>query len=121
MVFHVQPILRTLFVLALALTLTIALLPMAGPSVGDGDKVQHFFAFYALALLGGVAFPHRRRLPWLILGLSAFGALIEVLQAVTPFGRSCDMMDWVADNLGLGAAYTPLLLGAWRSLTQSRQ
>lgn len=121
MVFHVQPVLRTLFFLALATTLTVALLPMAGPSVGNGDKVQHFFAFYALALLGGGAFPHRRRLLWLVVGLSAFGALIEVLQAATPFGRSCDVMDWVADNLGLGAAYAPLLLGGWRRLAQSRQ
>jgi VanZ family protein len=90
--------------------LTIAILwPLeAPPPVPEGaDKLVHFIAFVALA------FPLARTgrfgvIPVLI-GASAFGATIELIQPT--FNRSAELSDWVADTLGvligigLGLAY----------------
>jgi VanZ family protein len=80
--------------------LTIAMLwPLeAPPPVPEGsDKLVHFIAFAALA------FPLARTgrfgvIPVLI-GASAFGAIIELIQPT--FNRSAELSDWVADTLGV--------------------
>ena len=79
--------------------LTIAMLwPLeAPPPAPEGsDKLVHFIAFAALA------FPLARTgrfgvIPVLI-GASAFGAIIELIQPT--FNRSAELSDWVADTLG---------------------
>ena len=95
---------------AVTAALTIAMLwPLeAPPPAPEGsDKLVHFMAFAALA------FPLARTgrfgvIPVLI-GASAFGALIELIQPT--FNRSAELSDWVADTLGvligigLGLAY----------------
>jgi hypothetical protein len=53
-----------------------------------------------LAALGSVAFP-RMRLLFLGLWLSAFGALIEVVQAIPALHRDSDVMDWLADSAAI--------------------
>lgn len=113
---HAQPLLRWAFTLALVVVLAVALYPLAGESSGNADKVQHFAVFYVLTLLGAAAFPRRKALIWLILGLSAYGAVIEVLQPLPPFGRDRDVLDWVADNAGITLALLPLLVARWRAL-----
>lgn len=109
-----QTALRAAFFIAATVTLVLALAPTAGPTIGNADKVQHFLAFYVLTLAGAAAFRSRRSLRWLTAGMAFYGALIEVLQAVTPFGRSPDIKDWLVDLLGISAVVAPLLLGAWR-------
>ena len=111
---HAQPLLRLAFVLALLVILAAALMPMVGDPSGNGDKVQHFAAFYALTLLGAAAFTGRKALTWLIVGLSAYGALIEILQPLPVFGRDRDVFDWVADNIGIALALAPFLVAGWR-------
>ena len=77
------------------------------PSPEGADKLAHFMAFVALA------FPLARTgrfgvIPVLI-GASAFGATIELIQPT--FNRSAELSDWIADTLGvligisLGLAY----------------
>ena len=112
---YAQPLLRCAFSLALVAVLAVALYPLAGESSGNTDKVLHFAVFYVLALFGAAAFPRRKALVWLILGLSASGALIEVLQPLPPFGRDRDLLDWVADNAGITLALLPLLVARWRA------
>ena len=95
---------------AVTTVLTVAMLwPLeAPPPAPEGsDKLVHFIAFAALA------FPLARTgrfgvIPVLI-GASAFGAIIELIQPT--FNRSTELSDWVADTLGvligigLGLAY----------------
>jgi hypothetical protein len=79
------------------------------------DKAEHFIAFYVLTGLAVAAFP--RRNPAIIAGsLSAFGALIEVVQGTPMVHRDMDFWDWVADSAAIGAALAPMLLVWWRGL-----
>ena len=90
---------QALFWAAALFALVMALLPHPPRVPGDpSDKVQHMIAFATLGLLGGLAFP-RVRTRWLILALSLFGALIEVLQAIPVLHRDSDPLDWLADTI----------------------
>ena len=83
-----------------ALTLTIAMLwPMEAPQPAPegSDKLVHLAAFAALAF--PLARTGRIGLLPVLLGASAFGGLIELIQP--HFNRSADLYDWVADTLGV--------------------
>jgi VanZ family protein len=56
------------------------------------------FAFSVLAWLGCKAFPHR--VGGVLIGLLAYGGLIEILQSLTP-DRLAEWNDWFADMVGL--------------------
>ena len=102
-----------LFWLALAVAVTMALLPHppALPIDGFGDKFEHMLAFSTLTALGLLAFP---RQPMLRLAerLSFVGALIEVCQSIPALHRDCDIRDWVADTLAILAVVA--IAAAWR-------
>lgn len=67
------------------------------------DKANHSLAFLALTVTACLAFPRPGRGVWLVmLGLLAFGAAIEVVQAFVP-GRSCEWEDLLADSVGIAA------------------
>jgi hypothetical protein len=84
------------------------------------DKAEHFIAFYALTGLGVAAFPRGR--VWIVAaGLSAFGALIEIVQGTPLVHRDMDFWDWVADTLAISAALAPMLLVWWRGQVASGQ
>ena len=67
------------------------------PSTG-WDKNNHMLAFAVLAVLGLWGYPGRMVL--LLLGLLAYGGLIEVLQSFTP-DRFAEWADLLADVVGL--------------------
>src|SRR5947209_20603936 len=75
------------------------------------DKVQHIIAFATLAALGSFAYP-RIALLRLLAGLSLFGALIEVVQAIPALQRDSDIWDWVADTCAVAAVLA--LVWLWR-------
>lgn len=79
------------------------------------DKAEHFAAFYVLTWLAAAAFP-RSRLMVIGIGLSGFGALLELVQAIPALGRDCDYKDWIADTAGILATWAPMLLIWWRKL-----
>ena len=84
----------------LAITLSVAMLwPLeAPPPAPEGsDKLVHFIAFAALAF--PLARTGRLGLVAVLIGASAFGGLIELIQP--SFNRSADMGDWVADTVGV--------------------
>jgi len=84
------------------------------------DKAEHFFAFYALTGLAVAGFPRGRL--WIIAGsLSAFGALIEIVQGLPIVHRDRDFWDWVADSIAIIAALSPMLLVWWRGAVRSGQ
>ena len=76
------------------------------------DKVQHIIAFATLATLGSFAYP-RITLPKLLAGLSLFGALIEIVQAIPALHRDSDVLDWIADTVAV--AVVLLVVRWWRS------
>jgi hypothetical protein len=84
---------------AAALVLVMALLP-APPRAPIGDKAQHMVAFAVLASLASNAY-FRSSLVKIGVGLAAFGAVIELLQAIPALGRNASAMDWAADCAAL--------------------
>src|ERR1700761_9151525 len=76
--------------------------PRSGAHLFPWDKADHFSAFFAITTAGIVAFP-RVRLVWIALVVSAAGAAIELVQGLSWVGRDCDVWDWVAENVAIGA------------------
>jgi VanZ family protein len=78
------------------------------------DKVIHFVAFFALAMLGGRAALKRGRVltgSWIAawtLVYALYAAVDEGLQSLV--GRTCDVRDWLFDVLGVGLAMAILAL-----------
>ena len=64
------------------------------------DKIEHIVAFATLTLLATFAYP-RTALLRVFAGLSLFGALIEVVQAIPALQRDSDVKDWVADTIAV--------------------
>ena len=79
------------------------------------DKAEHFAAFYILTLMAMTAFP-RRSLILIAAALSAFGASVELVQALPIVNRDCDFWDWVADTVAVAAALVPVTLVWWRTV-----
>ncbi|HEV2567053.1 VanZ family protein [Sphingomonas sp.] len=109
---------RTLFIalfwFAVLATLYVTLRPIT-VTVPGSDKTQHAITFGVLMGLAGLAYA-RTHLLKLAVALSAFGALIELVQPY--FGRSRDVRDWIADSIGI--AVVLVLLWAWRRWTSVR-
>lgn len=72
------------------------------PNLGTNDRFEHTTAWFVLTVTGFVLAPRRRlAIPAFAL---AYGAAIEVAQAVTPFGRHGDLRDLAADAVGVTLA-----------------
>lgn len=92
----------------LVLSLIIAVLTLA-PLNTDGphgtDKLYHVLAFASLAFPLPLVRP--RLTLWVVLGVVAYGGLIEAVQPL--FGRHAEWADVVADSvgavIGAGAGY----------------
>lgn len=102
---------------ALLFTLVMALLPHPPELPAASDKVQHAAAFATLAALAALAYQSKGKL-WLLAALSAFGALIEILQAIPALHRDCDALDWVTDTT---AAALVLALLWWARKTRANR
>ena len=111
--------LQLAFWAALVFTFVAAVMPARNaPQLFPWDKAEHFAAFYVLTVLAAAAFPQRRLLLLAVL-LSAFGALIELVQALPIVNRDADLWDWVADTIAIAAALLPLALIQWRAWFRS--
>ena len=101
---------RAIFWAAAAFAFVMAIIPQPPQLPGSpSDKVQHIAAFAVLAALSAAAY-RSASLITLLAGLSVFGAVIEVLQAIPALNRDSDPVDWLADTIAAG-----LVLGlvAW--------
>lgn len=102
---------RWLFALCALSVLVLSLLPPATPLPSTGwDKSNHLLGFAVLGWLGLRAYP--RHVAAVLVGVVAYGGLIEVLQSFTP-DRFADWIDLVADALGVGMGYA-----VWRLETR---
>jgi hypothetical protein len=112
---------RLVFLAALIFTFYSAVIPPAHAlQLTPWDKATHFIAFYVLAGLAVAAFP-RQNLFAVAALLSAFGALIEIVQGLAIVGRDRDFWDWVADTIAIACALAPMLLPWWRRQVSSGQ
>jgi VanZ family protein len=71
------------------------------PGIELWDKLQHVLAYLILAVTGAVAFPGRRSLPWLAVGLLILGCVLEAIQAFIP-SRTASFDDAIANAIGVG-------------------
>jgi VanZ family protein len=102
------------FVVCAVAVLVLALMSTPPPAITTGwDKSNHLMAFGVMTWLGCKALPHRG-VP-LLLGLLAYGALIEILQSYTP-NRSAEWVDLLADGFGIAIGW----LLSWKNLGKVR-
>lgn len=95
---------RAAFWVAALVAFVLAALPHPPSLPGDPpDKVNHVIAFAVLGILGTLGYP--RVGPWrMLLGLAAFGAVIEIVQLIPALHRDGDILDLCADILAASAA-----------------
>ena len=78
------------------------------PDLGFSDKIQHFGAFFVLAILLNLALIYQRKSYFLfknaiistIIITMSYGAIDEIHQLFIS-GRSADIRDWLADSSGV--------------------
>ena len=104
---------RVTFWTAACFAFVMAILPHPPEMPGQpNDKVQHIVAFATLAALSAFAYPRSGFLK-LLGGLSLFGALIELVQAIPALHRDSDIVDWLADTAAV--AVVLLCVRWWRA------
>jgi VanZ family protein len=92
-------ILRLTFWSAAVFAFVMAIVPHPPELPGaPSDKIQHIMAFLVLAGLAASAYPRSSPL-MLGVGLSLFGALIELVQYIPSLHRDSDPADWIADTI----------------------
>ena len=106
-------ILRTAFLIVLAIVTVLALYPrlqLPDPSALQGyfDKIGHVLAFVALAFLGASAWPRQRSL---IGGLVCFAVILELSRWFSA-GREVHVADALANLVGLATGLGLVMM--WR-------
>lgn len=89
------------------------------PTLG-WDKLNHAAAFMTMAFCGHFAFRERPRASfWVVFLLMALGLAIELVQLGVP-GRDADVMDLLADGIGLASGLV-LAMGLARRLDRRKR
>jgi VanZ family protein len=101
---------------AMVLYITVSCLEPARyvPNLHLWDKAEHSLAFFGMTVwFGGLS--RRSRYPVVALLMAALGGGIEIAQGTMGLGRDMDVMDFVADSIGITVALILLYLGlgAW--------
>lgn len=92
---------RLLLLLVLVAITVLALIPQTEvPVTTLWDKADHALAFLVLGVLAQWAFPAARFVPLIAPALIGYGALLEILQTLTPT-RVGSFADLVADLIGV--------------------
>lgn len=112
---------RMIFWSAALFAFVMAVVPHPPELPGEpSDKIQHMAAFATLGLLGAWAYAGASLLR-LLVGLSAFGALIEFVQAIPALHRDSDVKDWIADTLACALVLIGVSLARRRRSAASPQ
>lgn len=88
--------------------------PRYVPNLHLWDKLEHALAFFGMTFwFGGLV--RRGRYPVIAVLMLLFGGGIEIAQGAMRLGRDEDIMDFVADSVGISIALALLYLGlgAW--------
>jgi VanZ family protein len=83
---------------------------------GHADKLLHFVAYFLLAVFVAAAVWGAGRWSWramlaVAVALAAFGAGDEITQPL--FGRTADVLDWVADCAGIAVGILLVATTSW--------
>lgn len=104
-----------LWVFAVLIVIVGCLLPAPSlplPALPNGDKAEHFIAYFLLAASAVQLFRRGRALLAVGVALVLLGIVIEVAQGALTTTRSADVLDALADAVGvlagLAVALTPL-------------
>jgi VanZ family protein len=67
------------------------------------DKFVHFVLYFVLSFLSLFVFsgPKRRRKMILVSAIFIFSLIIELMQGILPFGRTCSTLDMLANLIGI--------------------
>ncbi len=89
------------FSIGVVLATILALLPSTSVphAFQFWDKAQHALAFTVLTITGGLAFPKKVKLVYI--GLIMYGALMEIMQSALTTTRFGNVLDWLADGVGV--------------------
>jgi VanZ family protein len=80
------------------------------PNLHLWDKAEHALAFFGMSVwFGGLV--RRSRYGVIAILMLLLGAAIEIAQGAMHLGRDEDIMDWVADAVGVSCALMLLYLG----------
>jgi VanZ family protein len=94
---------RGAFTFGILAVTVLSLAPaQTAPSLDLSDKLQHAFAYACLACTGCFGFGHGRPRIQLavVVALSVFGGLLEVLQPLAA-ARTGSFADWMANQIGI--------------------
>ncbi len=83
----------------LVLTAFLSLMPVSG--VGGNDKLGHILMYACLSSWFSLLVIRYRSLWWVLIGLIAYGLLMEFLQGLTDY-RSAEIADAIANSIGAG-------------------
>ena len=109
--------------LLVVMTLVALLAPSQGrlTAINDLDKFAHVLGFFGLTLwFTGIY--RRQHYAWLGIAMLVFGGVTELLQESLSRSRSGDVMDLLADAIGIALAIATALLGGerWCELVERR-
>ena len=76
----------------------VSLVPV--PDIGVSDKLSHLVTYFLLAGWFSLLAINRTRLGWTVIGLIAYGMLIELLQGITSY-RYPEWGDVLANGIGV--------------------
>ncbi len=98
------------------------------PETGVSDKIEHFTAYFILAVLLNLTlmfqnkYPKIRKKAWLytLIFILTYAGLDEIHQMFIP-GRDCDILDWLSDSSGvlLGLGFVKMLINFLRYKPQT--
>lgn len=99
-----SPLLARMALAVAAITImALALMPASEVPVSTSwDKLDHWFAFFTLALLAEQAFPQQSFWKRIAPGVLAYGMGIEIAQWFIP-DRDASVMDVLANSIGIAA------------------
>ena len=84
--------------------------PRYVPNLHLWDKAEHALAFFGMSVwFGGLV--RRSRYPLIAILMLLLGGGIEIAQGAMHLGRDEDIMDWLADGVGIACALVVLYLG----------
>jgi hypothetical protein len=94
--------------------------PRFVPRVFYSYHVEHFAAFYLIAILAAAGLP-ALRLYQLTFALVLMAVILATVRLVIPLHRLADAEDLAADLAGIGAAVAPIVVGRLRHIAALRQ
>lgn len=104
---------RIAFVFCACFAFVMAAVPHPPSIPGQpSDKIMHMLAFATLGALGAYGF-RKTGVAVLFVGLTAFGAAIELVQAIPQLHRDSEIVDLIAD---MAAALASLAAVRWLAL-----